>query len=126
MTAYYDPSLPTAKDRARYILSDTHDHPAIAEVENPALYDETIESMLAKFPFNEAVRQLAIGLITKFSHDPVKYDEENGITVDWTGRLEVWENLINRLSSVSDENVHRPGIAVGKLTNPTLTKMRTY
>ena len=126
MAATYDAALPTAKDRVRLLLGDVPDDGTSGTIESALLQDDTIEAMLAQYPYNEAARQLAMGLIARFAGEPDKYEEGNGLRLEWRNRLEAWRALMKELRTAQPSSAVRSGAAVGQLTAPDMTEMRTY
>lgn len=125
MAATFDATLSTAKDRARMLLGDVPDNGASGTVSSPMLQDETIEAMLEAHPYNEAVRQLAMGLLSRFSGEPDKYEEGNGLRLEWKSRLEGWKAILKELKVTAPPATFRSGIAIGQLSAPDMTEMRS-
>jgi hypothetical protein len=126
LAATYDATLTTAKDRARLLLGDVPDTGISGTIASPLLQDETIEAMLEQFPYNEAVRQLAMSLIARFSAEPDSYEEGNGVKLSWRSRLEGWRSLLKELKAAQPPAAARSAAVVGQLTAPDMAEMRTY
>lgn len=87
MTATYDDTLPTDKDRARAILGDTNTASAL-------LSDEHITAVLAlEGSVSAGAAALADELIARFARDPVRITT-GGDTVDFSGRLTAWQRIV--------------------------------
>lgn len=107
------------------LLGDVPDNGASGTVSSPVLQDETIEAMLDTHPYNEAVRQLAMGLLSRFSGEPDKYEEGNGLRLEWKSRLEGWKAVLKELKVTAPPATVRSGIAIGQLSAPDMAEMRS-
>lgn len=125
MAATFASALTTAKDRVRLLLGDVPEGGVSGTVTSPLLQDDTIEAMLATHPYNEACRQLAISLMSQYAAEPDKYEEGNGKRLEWRNRLEGWKAIIRELKNTQRPTAMRPGVAVGLITEPAMTNMRT-
>jgi hypothetical protein len=107
------------------LLGDVPENGSSGTISTPLLQDETIEAMLDTHPYNEAVRQLAMGLMSRYAGEPDKYEEGNGLRLEWRGRLDGWKALLKELKVTTPPTSVRSGIAVGQLTAPNMTEMRS-
>lgn len=95
MTATYDETLPTDKDKARSLLGDTDVEPDA----NALHSDEHITAVLAlEGSLNAAVVYLAKELIAKYAQEPIKITEQ-GRTIDLSERLRAWRGIVQDLQS---------------------------
>lgn len=126
MAAVFAQALPTAKDRARLMLGDVPEGAISGTVADALLQDDTIEAVLASYPFNEGVRQLAVSLLARFAGEPDKYEEGNGLKLEWRNRLDAWKVLVKELKDTpSSATKARTGVAIASMSSPDLTDMRT-
>lgn len=86
MTATYDETLPTDKDRARAMLGDTNLIKALHSDEHITAVIAAEGSLMAGVAF------LANELYVRFAREPVKW-EADGTKMDYSGRLEAWRSL---------------------------------
>jgi len=96
MTATFDASLSTAKDRLRFALGDT-------DVTQPAAQDETYVAVLALNAADEqlAAIQMADSLILRYAQLPDVVDVDGAIKVSWKDRIPAWEQLAARLRAIT-------------------------
>lgn len=127
MAATFDPALSTKKDEARLWLGDYHTNATSGPVANAFLQDATIAAKLNLYPFNEAVAQLASALISKYANSPDLYEEGSSLKLEWRNRLLAWREVIAeaRKSGAAPTQTYRPGIAVGKLSSPIDSTIKT-
>ena len=125
MAATFNSGLLTATDRVRLLLGDVPEGGVTGTVTSPLLQDDTIAAMLVKYPYNEACRQLAISLMSQYAAEPDKYEEGNGKRLEWRNRLDGWKAILKELKSTPTPTAARPGIAIGLITEPLMTNMRT-
>lgn len=126
MSATFSQALPSDRDRARLLLGDVPEGAVSGTVADALLQDETIDAVLGSYPFNEAVRQLAVSLVSRFGAEPDRYEEGNGLRLEWRNRLDAWKALIKELKDTPASSTRsRPGIAIGAMAAPDLTNMRT-
>jgi hypothetical protein len=84
--ATYDPTLPTDRDHIRLALGDT-------DTAAPLIIDSTIDAMLLEYAYLEALALLADALIAEFGQMPDRYSDQQGVALQWTGRLESWARV---------------------------------
>lgn len=122
MSFSFQPGLPNLLDHARLALADT-------DSANQLLQDETIVAKLSVFGYLEGLAQLADSLAVRAAQDPTRYAEGSvGLTAEWTDRVAAWRKLADdcRAGGISDPSgVSKPRIAVGELSAPDLTRLRT-
>lgn len=92
MSATYDETLPTAKDRMRLLLGDTD----VLPVENALLSDETYGALLAQHPEAEATARAAEGLALRYAQEPDSVSID-GDSYSWRDRVKSWMELAKRL-----------------------------
>jgi hypothetical protein len=90
VTATFDPTLVTAKDRLRAALGDR-------DMTAPLRTDEEYWAQLALTPDERlATAVMAEGLAAEYAFQPTTVSNENG-TVSWAGRITAWQALAARL-----------------------------
>lgn len=84
MTATFDQTLPTAKDRLRRALGD-------AATTNALRQDEEYVAVLARLSGNEtaALVEMAAGLAAEFAQRPDSISDEDG-ALSWRERVKTW------------------------------------
>jgi hypothetical protein len=88
MTATFDETLPTDRDRLRFLLGDTD------VVLNPLLQDETYDATLSQSSdWRLAGAALAEGLASKFAQEPDSVSIPGDVSVSWRSRVENWVRL---------------------------------
>ncbi len=125
MSATFDASLPTARDRVRFLLGDVPEGASSGTISDALIQDETIDAMLAQASYTETCRQMAISLLSRYSSEPDRYEEGNGLKLHWQNRLDGWKAVLKELKDTAPATVPRSGIAAGLLTAPAMTNMRT-
>lgn len=128
MSATYNAALPTPRDRVRLLLGDVGDGTTQTEIADALLQDETIDAALAQHSFADAVVVLATGLIARVGQEPDHYAESGGLTLDWSRRLEGWQQIVTlaRAGQLSSAlRCARPAIALGALTGPDMSRFRS-
>lgn len=108
MTVTYNGGLTLARDRLRFQLGDT-------DTSNALLTDEEIAGAVTlQSTEDAALLYLAKGLLRRWAREPVRVSAD-GTTFDWSGRLEVWREIIADAASVSTG-----GLRIRKLSRPQL------
>ncbi len=93
MTATYDETLPTAKDRMRLQLGDTE----VSPEENALLSDETYTALLVQFVTEpEATARAAESLALRYAQEPDSVSI-SGDSYSWRDRVKSWLELARRL-----------------------------
>lgn len=112
MTATYTSDLKyTIRDRIRYRLGDTDTTNAlVTDAEIAAALD--LESQVE----TDALVFLADGLIARYGREPIKITQD-GQTLDFTGRLAMWQGLLDRFERLATTIV-TTGIRVRRLNRP--------
>lgn len=82
MTATYDNTLPTPKDKARNILGDI-------DAANALRQDEEYNSQISLFGYDQAIVNMARSLAAEYSQQPVSFSG-GGISVNWSERVKTW------------------------------------
>lgn len=122
MSFSFQPGLPNLLDHVRLALADT-------DSADPLLQDETIVTKLSVFGYLEGLAQLADGLAVQAAQDPTRYAEGSvGLTAEWNERVAAWRKLADdcRSGLISDPSgASKARIAVGDITAPDLTRLRT-
>jgi hypothetical protein len=97
VSASYDTSRSTDKDKVRALLGDTDVTP-----ESDALFqDEEITAVLADTgSLSSTVSQLAYELVVRFARKPVNI-KAGDVQVDYSSRLPAWRELAGRQSAAS-------------------------
>ena len=111
MTATYTNTLLTLRDRVRFQLGDT-------DTALVLLADEEIAAVLTLKSNVEAdaLVYLAKGLLRRYGREPVKITQD-GQTLDFTGRIAVWQELVADASAAATTTV-TAGIRVRRLNRP--------
>lgn len=95
MTASYDDTLPTDKDKARSILGATDDTSATTAL----VTDEHIEAVLTwQGSLDGAVAFLASELASRYAQMPSDVSLPSGLRVAWRERIATWLALAGRAS----------------------------
>jgi hypothetical protein len=107
MTATYDPTLATVKDRLRFRLGDSDPGEFL-------LSDEEIAAVLSLKADDEdsALLYLAKGLIRRYSREPVRTSAD-GVTMDFSDRLKAWQEIVAEGSQTVTS-----GLRVRRLNRP--------
>jgi hypothetical protein len=98
VTATYNDTLPTAKDRVRFNLGDTNVSPAT----NALLTDETIGALITQHGETMGTVVAAESLATRFGQEPDSVSL-SGKTVTWKDRVKAWWELAARLRKALGE-----------------------
>ena len=91
MSATYDPELPAALDRMRFLLGDTTVDPEEAAL----VPDETYGAFLTLLGEPLATATLAEGLAARFAQEPGSVSV-GGKTISWADRVRTWLELASR------------------------------
>lgn len=87
MTATFDPTLTTTRDRLRFQLGDT-------DISAPLLEDVTYDAALALYPdWRSAGVDLATALASRFAQEPDSIAISGEITLSWRARVQNWTRL---------------------------------
>jgi hypothetical protein len=96
MSASYDETLPTDRDRARYLLGDT----AVDPEADALRTDEHYDAVLADEPtFEAAVILIANSLITEFAQEPDSIRLVNGLSISFKERIDAWDRLVTQMQA---------------------------
>jgi hypothetical protein len=96
MSASYVETLPTDRDRARYLLGDTDVDPE----ENALRTNEHYNAVLAaEATFEAAVILIANSLIAEFAQEPDTIRLVNGLSISFKERIKAWERLVTQLQT---------------------------
>lgn len=83
----YDDTLPTDKDKARFLLGDTSN-----DATTELLSDSTVTSAITNYGYTSGVAFLASGLATRFAQQPGSVSV-GGKSVSWPDRVRRWVEL---------------------------------
>lgn len=109
MAASYDPTLPTALDRARFRLGDTTVDPE----ESALLPDATYLTLLtASATENEAIAQAADALASRYGQEPDQIGLGGEVTIRWGDRVKTWQALARVLRGVDTTAAAATGTAL--------------
>lgn len=112
MSASYDPTLPTALDRARFRLGDTTVDPESSAL----LPDETYSTLLAaNATENEAIAQAADALAARYGQEPDQIGLGGEVTIRWGDRVKTWQALAKVLRGQDTAATAATGTALAQI-----------
>jgi hypothetical protein len=88
----YDPTLPTALDRVRFLLGATD----VSSADAALISNEELLSLISKHGETEATAQAAEGLASRWAQEPDRVGLD-GDTYSWSSRVSAWQALAKRL-----------------------------
>ena len=107
MTATYDPTTPTLRDRIRLLVGDTDVATDAETGESLAwLPDETYDSAILRTTSETgAIAEMAAALASKIAKDPDRYTDESGMSVSWSARVKTLVDLAKDMRAATAASV---------------------
>jgi hypothetical protein len=90
----FDDTLPTAADRARYLLGDTSNDSA-----TELLTDDAVDAALSLYGYAGGVAFMAEGLAARFAQKVSSVGLPGGLSASWSERVKYWLGLAERMRS---------------------------
>lgn len=118
MSFTYDPNLSTLRDVARRRLGDTVDAGHVFE-------NEEIDGMLARYPLNEALAQLAESIAYKYASKADEMSEGDERRVYRSRSASFLKLAATFRASPAYDSALELGASVGQMVAPDLTLYRT-